>query len=77
MQIKKTVKTLSRMIRRLKKLKIVVPLKHLSIPLINCEVCFTLIWSESCVLTDIISQATNPNADPAIPAINAPKNATF
>ena len=33
--------------------------------------------SENCVLTDIITQAANPNTDPAIPAINVPTNATF
>ena len=67
-----------------KNLKLVVPLKHLSnfgrtldMPLINCEVSLSLTWSEKCVLTDIITQALNPNAEPAIPAINAPTNATF
>ena len=28
-------------------------------------------------MTDIITQAVDPNANPAIPAINAPTNATF
>ena len=62
----------------------IVPLKHLrnfwrklDMPLINCEINLILTWSENCVLTDIITQAANPNADPAIPAINAPTNATF
>ena len=32
---------------------------------------------KNCVLTDIITQATNPNVDPAIPATNAPANVTF
>ena len=36
-----------------------------------------LTWSEDCVLTDIKTQAANPNDDPAIPAINAPTNATY
>ena len=65
-------------------LKIVVPLKHLSsfwryleMSLINYEVSMTLTWSEKCVLTDIITQAANPKADSAKPAINALKNATF
>ena len=65
-------------------LEIVVPLKHLSnfwrtldIPLISCEVSLTLTWSKNCILTDIITQAANPNADPARPAIKAPINATF
>ena len=44
--------------------------------LINSEINLFLTWSENCVLTDIITQAANPNADPAIPAINVPTNAT-
>ena len=28
-------------------------------------------------MTDIVTQAVEPNANPAIPAINAPTNATF
>ena len=46
-----------------KNFEIVVPLKHLSnfwrtldIPLINCGISFTLIWSGNCVLTDIKTQ---------------------
>ena len=46
-------------------------------PLINCEINLILAWSENCVLTGIITQAGNPNADPAVPKINAPTNATF
>ena len=46
-------------------------------PLINCEINLILAWSENCVLTDIITQAAKPNADPAIQAINAPTNVTF
>ena len=46
-------------------------------PLINCEINLILIWYENCILTDIITQAANPNVDPAITAINAPTNATF
>ena len=46
-------------------------------PLINCEIILVLTWSENCVLIHIITQAANPNADPAIPAINAPTDATF
>ena len=48
-------------------------------PLINCEVSLTLMWSENCVLTDITTQtARAPQGDnPARPAINAPTNATF
>ena len=70
--------------RTKKILQIVVPLKHLSnfsrtlnMPFINCEVSLTLTWSEKCGLADIITQATDPNADPVILAINAPTNATF
>ena len=67
-------------------LEIVVPLKHLSncwrtldMPLISCEVSLTLTWFENCVLTDITTQtavAAQGN-NPARPAINGPKNATF
>ena len=46
-------------------------------PLINCEVNLIWTWSENYVLTDIITQAADPNADPAIPATNTLKNATF
>ena len=46
-------------------------------PLINCEIILVLTWSENCVLIHIITQAANPNADPAIPAINAPTDTTF
>ena len=62
----------------------VVLLKHLSnfwrtldMPLINYKVSLTLTWSEKYILTNIITQAANPNADSAIPAINAPTDATF
>ena len=37
----------------------------------------TLTWSEKSVLIDIITQAANPNGDPAILAINVPTNATY
>ena len=46
-------------------------------PLISCEINLILTWSKNCVLTDFITQAYNPNADPAIPVINASINATF
>ena len=71
-------------IKTKKILEIIVSLKHLSnfwrmldMPLINSEINLILKWSENCVLTDKITQAGNPNADPAIPPINAPTNATF
>ena len=41
--------------------------------LINCEINLVLTWYENCVLTDIITQAANPNADLAIPAITDTK----
>ena len=46
-------------------------------PLINCEINLILTWSKICVLTDIIAQAADPNANPAIPEINTPTIATF
>ena len=52
-------------------------------PLINCEVSFTLTWSENCVLTDITTQAarnTNPNAVPPVEArekIDSPAKTTY
>ena len=47
--------------------------------LINYEVSLTLVWSENCVLTDLITQAAvaAQGNNPARPAINAPRNATF
>ena len=61
------------------------PLKHLSnfwttlnIPLINCEINLILTWSENCLLTQ--SKATrdaDPDADPAVAAIENLANATF
>ena len=45
----------------------------------NCEVSLTLTSSKNCVLTDITTQAAvaTQGNNPAIPAINAPTNATF
>ena len=67
-----------------KNLEVVVPLTHLSnfwgtsdMPLINCEINLTLTFSKNFILTDIITQAANRDANPAVPAINAPTNATF
>ena len=47
--------------------------------LINYEVSLTLVWSENCVLIDLITQAAvaAQGNNPARPAINAPRNATF
>ena len=67
-----------------KKVKIVVPLKHLrnfwrtlDILLINCEISFILNWSENCVIASKATRDEDPNVDPSIPAINAPTDATF
>ena len=46
-------------------------------PLINCEVNLILIWSENCVLTSKATRDADPNADPAVAAIDNPTNATF
>ena len=66
------------------KVEIVVPLKHLSsfcrtldMPLINCEINLILTWSENCLLTSKATGDADPDADPAVPAIDNPINATF
>ena len=58
------------------------PLKHpsnfwrtLEVSLINCEVCLTLTWSESCVITRKAARDADPDADPAVD--DNPTNATF
>ena len=60
------------------------PLKHLSnfwktldMPLINCEINLILTWSENCVLTSKATRDTDPDADPAVAAIDNPTKATF
>ena len=45
--------------------------------LINCEVSLTLPWSGNFILTDITTQAADPDANPTIPAKYAPTNTTF
>ena len=69
-----------------KNLKIAVPLKYLNnfwrsldMPLIDCEVSWTLTWSENCVLTDITMQRAKPaqGDNPAREKIDALANATF
>ena len=64
--------------------EIVVPLKYLGnfwrtldMPLINCEVSFTLTWSENCVITSKATREADPDADPAVARINNPTNAVF
>ena len=49
----------------------------LNIPLINSEINLILTWSENCVLTNKATIDADPSADPAVAAINNPKNATF
>ena len=46
-------------------------------PLINCEINPILSWSENCVLTNKATRDTNPDANPAVAAINNLTNATF
>ena len=67
-----------------KEAEIIVPLKYLSnfwrtldMPLINCEVNLILAWSENCLLTSKATRNANPDANPAVAAINNPTNATF
>ena len=65
-------------------IELAVPLKYLSnfwrtldIPLINCEVSFTLTWFENCVTTSKATGEADPDADPAVAGINNPKNSVF
>ena len=67
-----------------KKVGIVVPLKRLSnfwktldMPLINCEVSLILTWFKNCVITSKVTRDDDPNANPAVAAINNPTNAAF
>ena len=46
-------------------------------PLINCEINLTLTRSESYVLTSKATRDTDPDADPAVAAIDNPTKATF
>ena len=46
-------------------------------PLINCEVNLILTWSESCILTSKATRDEDPDAEPAVAAIDDPTNATF
>ena len=47
------------------------------IPLINCEVSLTLIWSENCILTSKATRETDADTEPAVAGINNPTNAVF
>ena len=64
--------------------KVVVPLKHLSIfwrhldiPLINCEVELILACFKNCVLIDKSTREADYNADPNVYEIDSPENAIF
>ena len=64
--------------------EIVVPLKYLSnfwrtldMPLVNCEINLILTWSETCVLTSKATRDADPDANPAVIAIDNPIKATF
>ena len=46
-------------------------------PLINCEVNLILTWSENCVVTSKSTRDADPDADPAVAAVNNPTNVTF
>ena len=56
--------------------KIVIPLKHLSILLINCEVELILTWFKNCVLIDKLTRDADYD-DPIFYKIDNPENATF
>ena len=67
-----------------KEVEIVVSLEQLSnfwrtldMPLINCEVNLILTWSENCVITSKSTSDADPDADPAVAAVNNPTNVTF
>ena len=67
-----------------KEVEIGVPLKHLSnfwktldIPLINCETNLILTCSENCGITSKATRDADPDAVPAVAAVNNPANATF
>ena len=46
-------------------------------PLIYCEINLILTWSQNYFLTDVITEASDPNANPAVTDVNAPKEVTF
>ena len=67
-----------------KEVDIVVLLKQLSKfwrildkPLINCEINLILTCSENCVITSKATGDADPGANPAVAAVNNPKNATL
>ena len=46
-------------------------------PLINCEINLILTWYENCVLTSNAMRDADPDADPAVAAVDNPTNVTF
>ena len=46
-------------------------------PLINCEINLILTWSENCESTRKSTRDAYPDADPALAAIDNPRNAIF
>ena len=46
-------------------------------PLIYCEVSLILTWFEYFVITSKVTRDADPNANPAVAAINNPTNAAF
>ena len=60
------------------------PLKHLSnfwrtlnIPLINYKINLILTWSKNCVITRKATRDADPDANPAVAAVNNLTDATF
>ena len=51
--------------------------KVLDIPRINCETNLILTWSENCVITSEATREPDTAADPAVAAVNNPRNITF
>ena len=47
------------------------------LPLIYCEVCLILTWSENCVIKSKATREADSDADPAVAGINNPTNTTF
>ena len=45
--------------------------------LTNCEINLILTWSEKCVLTSKATIDADPDADPAVAAVDNPTNVTF
>ena len=67
-----------------KNVEIAVPLKYLNnscrtldIPLINCEINLIATWSENYIITSKATRDADPDANPAVAAVNNPTNAVF